>query len=126
MHNDRRDLACFGKNISVSEKICDIKKRVAALPDTEQISGTSQFKILLGYLETVIAPVQDIKPPAYILALLTGHENGIGLGVTAAYPAPQLMKGGKSEALRVFYHYDSRVRNIHSHFHNSCRYQYLY
>ena len=38
------------------------KTELAALPLTEQISGTSEFEILLRYYEAVVCLLKDLKP----------------------------------------------------------------
>ena len=64
-------LACFSDPaLEAAKEISDIKKRVAALPDTEQISGPSEFEILLGYLKTVTSGSHNLNTFTRILTQL--------------------------------------------------------
>ena len=81
--------------------IPDAESEIAALADTEEIPRSPQFQILIGNKKAVVGLVQDLQPFHGFLILLCADENTVTLVLPPAHTAPQLVKLGQPETLRV-------------------------
>jgi hypothetical protein len=66
VHDRCRKFPCCFQNVSVSRDVGNSESGITALPDSEEITGTSELKVFFSYLKTVIGMIQYIKPPARV------------------------------------------------------------
>ena len=103
-------------NVCIPDNIPEHKAEFTALPDAENISGAPEFQILFRDIKSVIGLFQDFEALWLLRQIRRIQKNAVALPASASDPSAELMQLGKSEALRVFYDNDCRVRNVYADF----------
>ena len=112
-----------GHQVAVLTHIGETEGEAAALSDRgvarkgEEVAGTAQLEILLGYLEAVVGVTHGLKPLLGGVAeasLCSADEYAVGLFLSASDSSAQLMELGESEALGVFNYHKAGARHVDS------------
>ena len=102
------------KCIYVAKGVTQASQRNSRLANSQVISGTSQAKVLLGQLKTIVGTGEDIEPFQSLLSATFKAHEAIAPAASATAPAAQLMELGQPKTSGIFYIEDRRVRNIDS------------
>ena len=107
-------LSGFLQDISVLVDVCQGKLGETALADAEEVAGPPGPEILFGNVKAVGALLQYGQPFGLFFAAV--EEYTVGLFLTAAYAASQLVELGEAEALGILDQNDRGVGNIDADF----------
>ena len=103
---------CYQSRVTIY--IRDMEGQFTALPDPEEFPGAALLQVLLCYLEAAVGILHDSEPVSCLLRIRGTDEHAIGLILTTAHSAPQLMELCQAEALCILYHHHRRIRNIYT------------
>src|SRR6266446_1608403 len=110
------------KQLSVAQRIGDVKAEVAGLASAEEFARSTKLQVSLGDFESVGSAHHGLEPHASFVRHARGRDQNTMRLIRAAANTPaKLMELREPEALRVFDDHYGGVRHVDADFHDRCR-----
>ena len=93
----------------------------------EKITRPPHFQILIGNFQSFLSFAQGRKPlPGGTFPVAFGNQDTVGLRISSAHPASQLVQLRQSEAFGVFHNHQGGIGHIDPHLNDGGGDQHLY
>ena len=113
-------LRCLHQNLMILINITYLERKKTALSQSEKISRTAKFQILLSDLKSVVAGPDHIEALLHSRIFTPRQKDAVRLIGASAYATAKLMKLRKAESVCILYQHNSRIGNTDPHLDNSC------
>ena len=92
----------------------------------QQLAGAAQAHVLVGELEAVVLPLQEVQAGhGFVRGVIAGEQQAVALGAAAADAPSELVQLGQPEAFGALDQHHRGVGHVHPHLDHRRGHQHL-